>query len=185
MAKLVAKNFFWIPADKDVADKSKSPIEKSVDRDRTRRPDPEGWDVLAIFADEPTADPDPERKGVVCAPADPEYDAAAAEQLGKDTGTQSGSWYYPVKDGVEVRAELSMTGKVIGKLGMHLIWIYPDDSPASAVQADLVRVVLPSGKFGFISVDAILPLPGDLVCYIKEGTTWRIAGVIGGEQGNQ
>ena len=37
LAKLVAKNFFWIPADKDVADKSKPPIEKSVDRDRTGR----------------------------------------------------------------------------------------------------------------------------------------------------
>ena len=161
LAKMVAKNFFWIPADKDVADKSKPPIENLSNAIGLESPDSEGWDVLTILAEEPTADPDPEKKGVICAPADPKYDAAAAEQLGKDTDTQSSSWYYPVKEGVEVRAEPSMTGKVIGKLGMHLIWVYPDDSPASAVQADLVRVVLPSGKFGFISVDAILPLPGD------------------------
>ena len=185
LAKLVAKNFFWIPQDKDVADKSKPPIENLSNAIGLEGPDSEGWDVLAIFADEPTADPDPERKGVICAPADPKYDAAAAEQLGKDTGTPSGSWYYPVREGVEVRGEPSMSAKVIGKLGMHLIWIYPDDSPVSAVQADLVRVVLPSGKFGFISVDAILPLPGDLVCYVKEGNSWRIAGVIGGGEGAQ
>jgi hypothetical protein len=185
LAKLVAKNFFWMPQDKDVADKSKPPIENLSTAIGLEGPDSEGWDVLAIFADEPTADPDPQRKGVICAPADPKYDAAAAEQVGKDTGTHSGAWYYPVRDGVEVRDEPSMSAKVIGKLGMHLIWIYPDDSPVSAVQADLVRVVLPSGKFGFIPVDGILPLPGDLVCYVKEGNNWRIAGVIGGGDGGQ
>jgi hypothetical protein len=180
LAKLVAKTFFWIPQDKDVADKSKPPIENLSNAIGLDGADAEGWDILAVFADEPTADPDPERKGVICAPADPKYDAAAAEELGKATGTQSGSWYYPVTAGVEIRADASATSPVVGKLGMHLVWIYPDESPAAAVQADTVRIVLPSGKFGFVSVDALLPLPGDLICYVKEGTAWRIAGVIGG-----
>ena len=183
LAKVIAKDFFWIPQDKNIADKSKSPLDnlsRAIGLDQA-----DGWDIIAIFADDPTADPDPQRKGVICAPADPKYDANAAEALGQATGTQSGSWYYPVGDGVEVRDQPSATGKVIGKLGMHLIWIHPDDSPASAVQADMVRIVLPSGKFGFVSVDALLPLPGDLLCYVKEGNDWKIAGVIGGDTGGQ
>ena len=42
------------------------------------------------------------------------------------------------------------------------------------------RIVLPSGQFGFVASDALLPLPGDLLCYAKDGNAWRIAGFFGG-----
>ena len=35
-------------------------------------------------------------------------------------------------------------------------------------------------EFGFVASDALLPLPGDLLCYAKDGNTWRIAGFFGG-----
>jgi hypothetical protein len=88
---------------------------------------------------------------------------------------------YPVSDGIEVRAEPTPSSRVIAKLGMHLVWVYPDESPASAVQADSVRIVLPSGQLGFVSVDALLTLEGDQMCYAKEGDTWKIVGLRGGD----
>jgi hypothetical protein len=48
------------------------------------------------------------------------------------------------------------------------------------VNADMIRIVTPSGKLAFIPTDALLPLASDQVCYIKEGAAWKIAGVIGG-----
>jgi hypothetical protein len=35
---------------------------------------------------------------------------------------------------------------------------------------------------GFVSGDAISPIGNDQVCYIKDASGWKIAGVIGGEQ---
>jgi hypothetical protein len=69
---------------------------------------------------------------------------------------------------------------VIEKLGVQMVRAYPDDSPANAVQADFIRIVAPSGKLGFILVDTLAALASDQICYAKEGTAWKIAGVIGG-----
>ena len=56
---------------------------------------------------------------------------------------------------------------------MHLVWVYPDKSPAAAVHTETVRIVLPSGEFGYVAADALLPLPGDLLCYVKDGNAWQ------------
>ena len=63
---------------------------------------------------------------------------------------------------------------------MHLVWVHPDTSPSAAVHTETVRIVLPSGQFGFVASDALLPLPNDLLCYAKNGNTWQIAGFFGG-----
>jgi len=136
--------------------------------------------MLAAFAAEATADPHSQRKGVICGPGEPKYDNAAASELGDQTGTTSASWYYPVSNGIEVRGGLARGSAVVGKLGMHLVWIYPDESPAGVVNAETVRIVLPSGTFGYVAADALMPLPGDLLCYSKEGNAWKLAGFIGG-----
>ena len=69
LARLVAANFFWVPEEKDIADKQKSGIDnlaKALSLDGT---DGFGWEALAAYAAETTVMADPQRKGVFCAPA--------------------------------------------------------------------------------------------------------------------
>ena len=65
LARLVAANFFWVPEDKDIADKQKSGIDnlaKALSLDGT---DGFGWEALAAYAAETTVMADPQRKGRV------------------------------------------------------------------------------------------------------------------------
>ena len=183
MAKLVAASFFFINGEKDAADKKKPGIDnlsKALGLDG--KDAAAGWATLAEYAKEPTAEPDEDRKGVLCAPADPAFDENAAEALAKQTKTDPGDWGYPVKDGVEVRAAAKPDAPVTDKLGLYLVRVYPDDSPAAAVQGpDFIRVVLPSGKTGYVAGDQLLSLGNEQLCYAKEGAAWKIAGFISGQ----
>jgi hypothetical protein len=180
LARLVAQTFFWIPEDKDAADKRKSGIDNLAKAIGLDGRDAIGWDQLANYAADPTAEPNADRPGVVCGPGEPAFDENAAEELIKTTQTDPAEWGYPNKDGLEVRSAPGATSPVTEKLGLYLIRAYPDDSPANAVQADFLRIVTPSGKLGFIMADALIPLANDQLCYVKEGNAWKIAGVIGG-----
>jgi hypothetical protein len=182
LAQLVATNFFWIAEDKDVADKSKPPIDNLAKAIGLDGRDPPGWETLAGYAGETTADPmnDPQRQGVICGPGEPTIDDKAFEELITATATDPTEWGYPVGDGVEVRSGPEQNAPVAEKLGLHLIRAYPDETPAGAVHNDVIRIVTPSGKLGFIPVDTLLPIATDQLCYSKQGNAWRIAGVIGG-----
>jgi hypothetical protein len=180
LARLVAQNFFWIPEDKDAADKRKPGIDNLAKAIGLDGRDATGWELLATFAAEPTADPNADRPGVVCAPGEPGFDENAADELINTTQTDPSEWGYATKDGIEVHAEPSATSPVIEKLGLHLVRAYPDDSPANAVQAEFLRIVTPFGKLGFILVDTLAALASDQLCYVKDGAAWKIAGVIGG-----
>jgi hypothetical protein len=179
LARLVAQNFFWIPEDKDAADKRKPGIDNLAKAIGLDGRDAVGWDQLANYAADPTAEPNADRPGVVCGPAEPTFDENAAEELIRSTQTDPAEWGYPSRDGLEVRSAPGATGPVTEKLGLYLVRAYPDDSPANAVQADFLRIVTPSGKLGFIMADALIPLANDQLCYVKEGNGWKIAGVIG------
>jgi hypothetical protein len=180
LARLVAQSFFFINGEKDAADKKKPGIDnlaKALGLDG--KDSAAGWNTLAEYAKEPTAEPDEDRKGVLCAPADPAFDENAAEALAKQTQTDPGDWGYPVKDGVEVRAAGKPDAPVTDKLGLYLVRVYPDDSPAAAVQGpDFIRVVLPSGKTGYVAGDQLLSLGNEQLCYAKDGANWKIAGFI-------
>jgi len=182
LARLLAQKFFWIPEGKDIAEKNKSPIDNLSKAIGLEGQDPPGWDLLAGFATEPTAEPinDPDHPGVICAPAEPTIDDKAFEELVTSTQTDPAEWGYPTKDGIEARAQAQANSPVVEKLGLNLVRAYPDESPSGAVNADMIRIVTPSGKLAFIPTDALLPLASDQVCYIKEGANWKIAGVIGG-----
>ena len=180
LARLIARNFFWVPEDKDVADRRKSGIEnlaKAIGLDGRDAP---GWELLLGYANDPTADKDPDHKDVICSPGDPIFDEMAVEELAATTETEAGDWGYAAMNGVEVRSGPEKSAPVIEKLGLHLVRVYPDDSPAGAVNADVLRIVTPSGKIGFVPGEAILPLASDHLCYVKEGNAWKIAGVLGG-----
>jgi hypothetical protein len=59
--------------------------------------------------------------------------------------------------------------------------VLPDDAPAGAVAAAFVKVVTPHGKVGYAPAEAVLPIGGEQLCYVKEAGGWKIAGFYGGE----
>ena len=86
-----------------------------------------------------------------------------------------------MRDGIEVRETPSASAPAIEKLGMHLVRVLDDNSPAAANTAgEWLRVVAPSGKVGFVTADALGSLLNPQICYVKEGTTWKITGLVGG-----
>src|SRR5215831_20751004 len=100
LARIVAANFFWIPEDKDIADKQKSPIDNLSKALSLDGADGFGWESLAAYAAETTAMADPQRKGVFCAPAEPSFDERAADELANITQTDAADWAFPIRDGI-------------------------------------------------------------------------------------
>jgi hypothetical protein len=181
LAPLVASGFFWVPEDTDVADKAKQPIDNLAKALAFENADATGWETLANYAAEASAMPDPQHTGAVCSPAEPGFDDKAAEELANATQTDAADWVFPVRDGVEVRAAAKADAEVVEKLGLFLVRVIPDDSPANAVLAAFVKVMTPSGKVGYVPTETVLPIGGEQLCYIKDGGSWKIAGFYGGE----
>jgi hypothetical protein len=180
LAKLVvAQKFFWVE-DKDVADARKSGIDnlaKAIDLDSKEGA---GWDIVAGYANEPTAMELTDQKGVFCAPADPTIDPAAFEALGKATQTEPSEWAYPTKDGVELHAAAQAGAPVTEKLGLNLVRVLPDSGQTDPNAPLFLHVAAPSGKSGFVDAQSLAPLGGDQMCYTKEAGGWKIAGYFGG-----
>jgi hypothetical protein len=177
---VVAQGFFWMQ-DKDLADKDKSGIDnlaKAVDLDAK---DGSGWEIVSGFAGDPTAMDLPDHKGVVCSPADPNVDSKAFEALAGATHSDPSEWGYALKDGVEVHAAAQPNAPVIDKLGLNLVRVLPDTAPpANASASEFLHVATPSGKSGYVAIDAIAPLGGDEMCYAKDTSGWKITGYFGG-----
>ena len=128
-----------------------------------------GWSTLGGYGNEPTAAELPDHKGVFCAPADPAIDPKAFEALGEATQTDPSEWGYPLKDGVEVHAEAQPNSPVVEKLGLNLVHVLPDTAPPSGPNPPaFLHVATPSGKSGFVAMDAIAPLGSDQMCYTKD-----------------
>jgi hypothetical protein len=182
LARLMAKSFFWIPEDKDLADKKKPAIENLTKALSLDDKDGFGWEALAGYAGEPTAGADQQHQGIVCAPAEPAFDDKAADALTEATHTDPADWAFPTRDGLEVRAAAQQDAPVVDKLGLYLVHVLADDdAPAGAVAAEFVKVVTPHGKVGYAPADAILPIGGEQLCYVKEAGGWKIAGFYGGD----
>ena len=182
---VVAQGFFWEAEDGDRADKNKPGLDNLAAAIGLTGKDAVGWDLLAGYAADPTIAPFPARHNMVCAPADPIFDEKALEDLAKSTQTDPGEWGYPLTEGIEVRSANSATAPVSEKLGQYFVRILPDEdeAPSTQGQIPLIKVVTPSGKTGFVTADAIAPLGNDQLCYVKDGSDWKIAGFVGsGEQ---
>jgi hypothetical protein len=183
LARLVVRNFFWMGEKGDKADKKKSGIDNlaaAIDLDAK---DGFGWEALTAAADEATLEPVPERKGVMCSPANPKFDEKAADQVAKDTGTDPSEWGYPSKPDVEVHAAAQADASVIEKLGLNLVRVMPEQPAAGASEQEqsFLRVVTPSGKVGFVLAELMSSLDTDQLCYIKDATGWKIAGYAGND----
>lgn len=183
LARLVANNFFWMGEKGDKANRRKSGIDNlaaAIDLDNK---DGSGWQALAEAAGEATLEPIPQKRGVMCSPASPMFDEAAADQIAKQTGTQPEDWGFPSKPGVEVRGAPQPTAPVIETLGMNLVRVMPDEAPpgAGAQESPFVRVVTPSGKVGYVPDEFLSSLDVDQLCYVKDGSGWKIAGYAGND----
>jgi len=182
LAELVAPNFFWVPEDTDIADKKLPAIDNAAKAlGLNGGADAIGWDALAAYAAESSTMADPQRGGVFCAPAEAGFDDKAADELANSTQTDASDWVFPLRDGIEVRSAAKQDASIIDKLGLHLVRVLPDDSPANAVLAAFVKVLTPEGKVGFAPVDSVLPIGGEQLCYVKDASGWKIAGFLGGE----
>jgi hypothetical protein len=178
LAKLVvSEGFFWVRETGDRADKRKSGLDNLAAALGLNNKDGAGWDMIASFADDPTGSPSPEHKGAICAPADPTFDGKAFGDLLKTTKTDVSDWGYPVSADVEVHAAPKANTPVVDKLALAFVRIMPEGGPNVPA---FLRIVTPSGKSGFVSVDSIAPLGNDQICYVKDASGWKIGGYIGG-----
>ncbi len=180
---VVAKGFFWERDDGQGADPKKSGIDNLVAAFNLDDADSPGWEALAVAAAEPHLAPDPQKKGVACAPPVPELDGRAFEALAQQTKTDPAEWGFPYKAAVEVRAEPKADAPVIEKLGLALVRVTIDESPLHAVEgtgSEWMQVVTPSGKVGYVAAGTIGALASDQVCYMKDAGGWKIAGLVGG-----
>jgi len=173
---VVGQGFFWIGEKGDRADKRKTGIDNLAAALGLKNKDAAGWDMLASFADDPTGAPLPNRKDAICAPADPAFDGKAFNDLLMSTQTDPGDWGYPVSADVEVRATPQANAPVIEKLGSVFVRIATENTSNAPT---FLRVVTPSGKTGFVSVDSVAPIGNDQLCYVKDGGDWKIGGYIG------
>lgn len=178
---VVAKGFFWEGEDGDKADKKKSAGDNLAAVFGLNAKDSPGWDLLAAYAADPTAAASPERKGVVCTPADPAFDDKELEELARATQTDPAEWGYPLTAGIEVHSSPQANSPVLEKLGLHLVRVLPEAGPGDGAQNQMpmLRLALPSGKAGYVAADSIAPLGNDQICYLKEADGWKIAGFIG------
>ena len=178
LAKLVVnEGFFWVRETGDRTDKRMPGVDSLAAALGLNNKDGAGWDMLASFADDPTGSPSPEHKGAICAPSDPAFDGKAFDDLLRTTKTDVSDWGYPVSPDVEVHAAPKANAPVVDKLALAFVRIMPEGGPNVPA---FLRIVTPSGKSGFASVDSIAPLDNDQICYVKDAGGWKIGGYIGG-----
>lgn len=177
LARITANNFYWERESGDAANMKKSGVDNLSAALGLVSKDAAGWDILATYADDPTASPSPDHKGAMCSPAEPAFDGGAFDKLMEATRTDVADWAYPVSPGVEMQATAQKGAAVIDKLGLYLVRILPE---ATASSPAYLRVALPSGKAGFVSIDNIAPIGNDQICYVKDGSAWKIGGYVGG-----
>jgi hypothetical protein len=183
LAKLIHKNFFWERQSGNGADAKKSGIANfaaAIGLDNGE--DPEGgWEVIAIYAEDPTAFQLSDKPGVICGPADPNFDENAFQALLESTKTDISDWVYPIATGVEMRAAPRANAAVVEKVGLTFIRAMPSDAPPdSANESEYINVMLPSGKAGFVRLQDLASLSISQICYVKDGEAWKITGVLGG-----
>ena len=173
---VVGLGFFWDRENGNGADKRKSGLEISRPRSAstTRR-------ATAGTCSPPSPTTPPRRRrpsqgGHVLA-SGPAFNNKELDELVDATDTDPSDWGYPVSPGVEVRSAGDPGAPVIDKLGLYFVRVMADTITASP---SFIHIAMPSGKTGYVSIDAIAPMGNDQLCYVKEGAVWKIGGYIGG-----
>lgn len=172
---VVAQGFVWLRNGRNRADKRKSGIDNLATALSLNNKGGAGWDILYSYTDDPTASPSPAIKGALCTPGEPAYNAAAFAELLESTQSDASEWGYTLSPSTEVHDKSQASAPVIDKLGPMFVRVAP--VPGSAAYQ---RIITPSGKAGFVSIDAVAPIGNDQLCYVKDGGAWKIGGYVGG-----
>ena len=64
----------------------------------------------------------------------------------------------------------------VGKLGLAFVRVMPEERVTNPAY---LRVLMPNGKAGYVTVDSLAPFGNDQLCYVKQGGAWKIGGYIG------
>jgi hypothetical protein len=174
---VVSQGFFWQRDGRDRADKRKSGLDNLATALSLNSKGGAGWDILFSYTDDPTASPSPVFKGALCAPGEPAYNAATFADLIKSTQSDISEWGYTLSPATEVHDKAQASAPVIEKLGPMFVRIAPDNAAGSAAYQ---RIITPSGKAGYVTIDSVAPLGNDQLCYVKDAGAWKIGGYIGG-----
>ena len=143
-----------------------------------------GWETLASFAAEDTAEPLPSRPGVICAPARPDYDSVAFSKLLEATYTAGIDWAYPRPTPRRCARRPSPTQPKPARSDAHfvrLLGFSGADSEADPGRNLWAHIALPDGTPGFVPPGSLMSLTAERLCYIKDLVgAWQIAGYIAG-----
>jgi len=182
--RIAVKDFFWERDFSGTFDPKRPGIDNLAAALTLEADDGTGWDALAVFAAETSAGPLPGRPSVICAPAVPQFDEEARDQLVDSTQSDGLEWNYPRAAGLAVRAAPQNNAAVIETLGLNLVRVLAfeeKDGDADPAHNSWARVATPSGKTGFTAPNSLLSPYADRLCYAKEGNgPWRIVGYVGG-----
>ncbi len=177
---VVSQGFFWESESGDKINNKRSSFENFAAAVGLNDKEGTGWELLAGAASDDTLEAVEDRKDVMCGPASPQLDEAAFETLIKATETDAEEWGFPLSPGLEVRAAARSNAPVIETLGMNLVRVFPE-APVGDQPPEMLRVVGPSGKVGYVPLVALAPIVFDQMCYVKQGGTWKITGYAGGD----
>lgn len=183
LARLVVpQGFFW---ERDFArrnDGRRPGVDNLAAAVRLEAHDGAGWNRLAAFAAEASAEPLVSRPGVVCAPAPPRYDVVAFARLVDETFTDGAAWAYPRAAQVPVHPAPRAEAVQVTTLGLHFVRVLAwhgegGDGPREFTR--WARIVAPAGETGFVRADRLAALGDARICYGKDAFgRWSIAGYI-------
>jgi len=174
---VVAQGFFWQRDNRNIVDKNKSGYDVLAAALGLNNKESAGWEILASYADDPSASPPPDRPGALCAPGGPAYDRKALADLLNATNSDVTEWGYPVSAAIEVHDAPQASAPIVDKLGLYFVRLMPE---TAANPPSYLRIATPSGKTGYVSVDSIAPVGNDQICFVRESGAWKIGGYIGG-----
>jgi hypothetical protein len=180
LAPLVAHAFFWARDFAERFDTRRPAVDNLAAAIRLEHGDGSGWQVLAEFAAEPTAEPLVSRSGMVCAPASPQYDRIAFARMLDETYGSEFDWTYPRSDHTPVQAGPEPGAAVVDALGLHVVRRLGFDRRAVGSDRNRwARIVTPGGSVGFVAPGALVSLKPERLCYGKDALgRWRITGFI-------
>jgi len=136
------------------------------------------WNILEAFVADNSYDIISDT--LVCGPSiatldDPDAFDAAKEKIGADDTTE---WYVIFDDNTKVSATPTGAGAPVGTIGpaaLPVLAYYPAARDSGPPPTHL-KVLLPSGKSGWIPVSAAMPLATDRLCYaLTAKGDWKIA----------
>jgi hypothetical protein len=181
LAPLVAREFFWARDFAHAFDGRRPAVDNLAAAIRLEHREGSGWQALAAFAAEPTAEPLVSRPGVVCAPAPPQYDRVAFARMLDETHGAQFDWNYPRTEHTPVHVAPERSAAVIGTINLHFVRRLGFDraNGASSNRNHWTRIVTPAGLVGFVIPGALMSLNSERLCYGKDAVgQWRIVGYV-------